>query len=132
MNKKQKSHIRPIVYVMISVFLIIGYAYLTSNLTINGASLLKKATWDVHFENVQVKDGSVTGEQVTQEPEIDTNKTTVNFHVNLKKPGDYYEFTVDAVNAGTIDAMINTYTEFYLTEDQLKYLETSVKGGGGC
>ena len=126
MEQKSKTYIRPIVYVMISVFLIIGYAYLTSNLTINGASLLKKATWDVHFENVQVKDGSVTGEQVTQEPEIDTDRTTVSFHVNLKKPGDYYEFTVDAVNAGTIDAMIDNYSDLELTAAQQKYLETSI------
>ncbi|MBR6136862.1 MAG: hypothetical protein IKQ06_01755 [Bacilli bacterium] len=126
MEEKQKSYIRPIVIVMIFAFLTIGYAYLTSVLNINGSTLIKNPTWDVHFENVQVKDGSVTGEQVTQEPEIDTNKTTVSFHVNLKKPGDYYEFTVDAVNAGTIDAMINTYSHFDLTIDQLKYLETSV------
>ena len=123
---KQKSHIRPIVYVMISVFLIIGYAYLTSSLTINGASLLKKATWDVHFENVQVADGSVTGAQVIQEPTIDDNETSVSFHVNLKLPGEFYEFTIDAVNAGTIDAMIDTYTDLELTEDQQKYLETSI------
>ncbi|MBR6136863.1 MAG: hypothetical protein IKQ06_01760 [Bacilli bacterium] len=126
MEQKSKTYIRPIVIVMIFVFITIGYAYLTSALNINGATLLKKPTWDVHFENVQVKDGSVTGEQVIDEPEIDSEQTTVSFHVNLKKPGDYYEFTVDAVNAGTIDAMINTITDFDLTTDQLKYLETSV------
>ena len=126
MKQKPKTYIRPIVIVMIFAFLTIGYAYLTSALNINGTTLLKKPTWDVHFENVQVKDGSVTGDQVIDDPEIDTDRTTVSFHVNLKKPGDFYEFTVDAVNAGTIDAMINTYTEFDLTEDQLKYLETSV------
>ena len=126
MKQKSKTYIRPIVIVMIFAFITIGYAYLTSVLNINGSTLIKNPTWDVHFENVQVKDGSVTGEQVTQEPEIDSEQTTVSFHVNLKKPGDYYEFTVDAVNAGTIDAMINTFTHFDLTEDQLKYLETSV------
>ena len=126
MEQKSKTYIRPIVIVMIFAFITIGYAYLTSVLNINGSTLIKNPTWDVHFENVQVKDGSVIGDQVTQAPEIDTDRTTVSFHVNLKKPGDYYEFTVDAVNAGTIDAMINSYTEFDLTEDQLKYLETSV------
>ena len=126
MEQKSKTYIRPSIIIMIFVFLTIGYAYLTASLNINGSTLIGTPVWDVHFENVQVNEGSVTGEQVTQEPLIDTNKTTVSFHVNLKKPGDYYEFTVDAVNAGTIDAMINTYTEFDLTADQLKYLDTSV------
>ena len=126
MEQKQKSHIRPIVIVMIFVFITIGYAYLTSSLNINGSTLLKKPTWDVHFENIQVKDGSVTGEQVIDEPEIDSEQTTVTFHVNLKVPGDFYEFTVDAVNAGTIDAMIDNYSNLELTAAQQKYLETSI------
>ena len=40
-------------------------------------------------------------------PTIDTAKTTVNYSVTLSIPGDFYEFTVDAVNAGTIDGMVS-------------------------
>ena len=50
----------------ISVFLIIllaigiGYAYLTSNLSISGNTNVSTNTWNIHFENITVKDGSVT------------------------------------------------------------------------
>ena len=89
------------------VFLItIGYAFLSTTLTINGASTINEVTWDVHFENVVVKTGSVTAET----PVIDTNKTTVTYGVTLSNPGDYYEFTVDVKNDGSVDAMIDTIT----------------------
>ena len=86
----------------------IGYAFLTTNLSIQGIAGVDSNTWNVYFDNVQVTNGSVSGEQVTQVPTIDTNKTTVNYHVRLKEPGDFYEFTVDAKNDGSIDAMIDT------------------------
>ncbi len=82
----------------------IGYAYLTSSLTINGMGSIKNPTWDIHFENVQVNSDSVDSE----EPVIDSLMTTVTYSVHLTKPGDFYEFTVDVVNAGTIDAMIDS------------------------
>ena len=53
-----------------------------------------------------MKTGSVTGDQVTTAPTLSENDTKVSFSVNLKKPGEYYEFTIDAVNNGTLDAMI--------------------------
>ncbi|MBR4618928.1 MAG: hypothetical protein IKO49_06450, partial [Bacilli bacterium] len=55
----------------------------------------------------QIKSGSVTGENVTTAPTTTgTTTTEVTYAVILPEPGDFYEFTVDAVNAGTIDAMI--------------------------
>ena len=86
----------------------IGYAYLTTTLSIDGISDIDSASWDVHWANVQVKSGSVSGSQVTQAPTINAAGNTVSYHINLKKPGEFYEFTVDAVNAGTIDAMIES------------------------
>ena len=101
----------------------IGFAYLSTNLNITGSSLIKGNTWDVHFENVQVTSGSVTATT----PTISTDKKSVNYTVTLDMPGDYFEFTVDAVNAGTIDAMVDTVSNTGLTEDQLKYINYIVK-----
>ncbi len=101
-----------IMIVIISVlFLGIGYAYITTNLSINGTADVDSNTWNVYWDNVQVTEGSVTGDQVITQPTIDTNKTTVSFHIRLKEPGEYYEFTVDAKNDGSIDAMIDTITK---------------------
>ena len=86
----------------------IGYAYLSTNLSIDGISNITRANWNVHFENVQVTQGSVT--TVTQAPTINSDLISINYAITLNEPGDFYEFTVDVKNSGTIDAMIETVT----------------------
>ena len=81
----------------------LGYAYINSDLNINGTAQVNSANWDVHWANIQVKNGSVSASSPTI-----CDQTTVNYSVVLNTPGDYYEFTVDAVNGGSIDAMIDT------------------------
>ena len=103
-----QEHKRDIIAIAVIFALLcisIGYAALSSNLTINGASQIKDAVWDIHWENIQVTDGSVTA---ITEPTIDSGRTTVTYEVHFDTPGQVYEFTVDAKNSGTIDGMINT------------------------
>ena len=85
----------------------IGYAYINSDLNINGTAQVNHANWDVHWANIQVTNGSVSGTNVTTEPTI-SNGTTVNYAITLPSPGSFYEFTVDAVNGGSMDAMIDS------------------------
>ena len=91
--------------------IIIGvvYAILQANLQINGVAKIKSNSWDIHFDNIQINENSVPigTEDVpaTIDPE---NNCKVDFSITLSLPGDFYEFTVDVVNAGTIDAMIGT------------------------
>ena len=108
--------------VLLLLLIVIGYAALNATLNINGATGIKGNTWDVHFDNVDVKDGSVEAD----EPELLENDTKVTFEVTLNEPGDKYEFTVDAVNAGTIDAMIETVTKTELTATQVKYVNLTI------
>ena len=84
----------------------IGYAFLTTTLTIDGVSDIDSSSWDIHFENVQVQSGSVTGDQVITPATISADGQTVSYHVKLKEPGEYYAFYVDAVNNGTLNAEI--------------------------
>ena len=100
---KNKRKLNYMILIIMILVVSIGYAILSTNLNIVGSSQISAPTWDIHFENVSVKSGSVTAST----PTIDTNKTTVNYSVTLTIPGDYYEFTVDAVNAGTIDGMVS-------------------------
>ena len=95
------------VLILIVLFLGLGYAYLNTTLSINGISNVVSNTWNIYWDNDKIKSGSVTGEQVITVPTIDTNKTSVVFRVHLKKTGEYYEFTVDARNDGSLDAMIS-------------------------
>ena len=97
-----------VVSIIVNLILIlgIGYAIIQSNLNINGTANMGAPTWNIHWKNVQVKEGSVTGDNVVTAPTIDADLTTVNYSVILNTPGDYYEFTVDAVNSGSINGII--------------------------
>jgi len=108
--KKTKKHIWLAIIAIIIAALAFGYAYLTTTLSINGITDIDRNSWDVYFDNAVVTEGSVTGAQVIEAPTI-TSDTEVEFHVNLKKPGDFYEFTIEARNDGTIDAMINSVSK---------------------
>ena len=120
MRRKNKN-ILFIIVVLLCISL--GYAVLNSTLIINGKSNISKNIWDVHFENINVISGSVESEKV---PTIE-NDTTLDFEVMLKLPGDYYEFTVDVVNKGTIDAMINSVVKTPdLTAAQKKYINYEI------
>jgi len=104
---KRKSKNKKLTLILVLLLLIsVGYAALASNLKINGSSKVNAAKWNVYWDNVQITEGSVPADNDHKARITDTGKTQVEFSIELNEPGDYYEFTVDAVNNGTIDAMI--------------------------
>ena len=98
----QKRYVMAL-FVLILLGLGLGYASLQTNLNITGTTTLKDNRWDIHLENVSVNNESVSAST----PTINTNRDTVTYSVTLNKPGDFYEFTVDAKNDGSIDGMIS-------------------------
>ena len=98
----------------------VGYSLITTKLTIDGVATVKDAKWDVHFTNFQAMSGSVA--PVTN-PTI-TN-TDVTFSAKLDEPGDFYGFTIDVTNQGTINADIGSFT---LTPDfsNIAYLDATI------
>ena len=113
---------------LISVFsLTMAYAALNAILNISGNAEISASTWNVYLDNVNVSSGSVSGSSPTI-----SNKTTVSFSTTLNRPGDFYEFTVDVKNGGTIDAMIDSVSKTSdLTADQLKYLNYIIEYQSG-
>ena len=110
-KKNKKNNKTIIILVLLLFFVTIGYALLTQNLNINGFSKLHNSTYDIHFDNIQVSDKSVSIGEGDSKAEIDLNDNTkVNFAVTLDKPGDLYEFDVDVVNTGSIDGMVSLIT----------------------
>ena len=107
-NRKRRDYLG--ILLLLVVGLSVGYALLRTNLTINGTSKIKGNTWDIHFENLNVTDGSVELSTEDSAATIGSNTTEVSYTVTLNQPGDYYEFTVDAVNAGSIDGMVESVT----------------------
>lgn len=114
--------------VLISIFsLTIVYAALSVTLNIQGNAEVVASTWDIHLDNVKVTSGSVSGTA----PSI-TGGTTATFSTTLTTPGDFYQFTIDVVNNGTIDAMIDGITKTpTLTTAQAKYLNYIVEYENG-
>ena len=81
----------------------ISYSLLLSKLNIGGNGKISKNSWDIYFENINIKEGSVNGTINS------ISETGLSFDVMLNEPGDYLEFSVDVVNAGSLDAMVDNF-----------------------
>ena len=126
--KDRKVLLLGLCLVAVCVFtLTIAYATLNAVLTIQGSAQVSSANWDVHLANPKVTNGSVTATV----PTLTTGKS-LTFSTTLNMPGDFYEFTVDVVNSGSIDAMIEKVTKTpELTAEQAKYLKYEVSYANG-
>ena len=119
---------RKVLYGILTIALVcaftltIAYAALSAVLTISGNARVSAADWDIYLANPKVTNGSAT----TIVPSIKTS-STVEFSTTLSMPGDFYEFTIDVVNGGSIDAMIeNVVKTPELTADQVKFLKYEI------
>ena len=109
----------------------VGYAYLNTSVTVQGAGKVTSSSWDVHFENVVVDEKSSNSIDGNPLPTI-IDDSTVTFNVGLESPGEFYEFSLDVVNNGTIDAMIDDIiVSPELNVDQQKMFRYEIKYDNG-
>lgn len=120
-----------ITIIVIAFLLLIKFIY-----TINHEQLDTSYMWNIDFNNLQIIEGSQKGELT-----LDNNK--INLDVTLKKEEEFFSFTIDTSNNGSLDAQIKdinlkidnptnilTYSISYLnqepinTDDILKSQET--------
>lgn len=103
----------------------VGFASYTQKLDLNGTVTAKKALWKVQFQDSSYVE---TAKSVAA-----TNKTltgtNMTYEVTLN-PGEFYEFTVNVENAGTIAATLNNITLSTLTEAQAKYIKYTLTYNG--
>ena len=121
--KDRKFLITTLSLAIVCIFtLTIAYSALSAVLTINGNARVSAADWDIYLANPKVTNGSAT----TNLPVIKTS-STLEFSTTLNMPGDFYEFVVDVVNGGDIDAMIeNVVKTPDLTAEQAKFLKYEI------
>ena len=115
-RRKRKIYL----YLLVILGLTIGFALLSTTLYINGTASIKDNTWDIHWNNnsVAVTQGSVTSTPPTVSTTTSENDT-VSFNIELELPGDFFEFTIDAINEGSIDGALDTITtKIYDSNDQ--------------
>ena len=94
-----------VIFAVLIMCITLGYAYLNTELDINGTTNITSANWNIYWDNIVLGSNNVT--DVTIPATISQGLTEVTFNVNFKEPGDTYEFTVDAVNDGSINAMVS-------------------------
>ena len=125
--KDRKFLITTLSLAIVCIFtLTIAYSALSAVLTISGNARVSAADWDIYLDNPRVTSGSAT----TNVPIV--NGVTATFNTTLNMPGDFYEFVVDVVNGGDIDAMIeNVVKTPDLTEEQAKFLKYEVSYQNG-
>lgn len=120
----KKSHMS-ILLLLLIVGIGIGFAALQTNLVITGETKINKVEWNVHFDNAKKTDNA----NVDGTVELDDDKTTATYSATLEEPGDTYEFTVDVVNEGSIDAILKSIEgELELTDDESKYFVYEITG----
>ena len=92
-------------------------------------AITNDSRWNIHFENIEIKNGSV---EATQVPTVtDSSNLEITYSVNLNLPGEFYEFTVDVVNSGSIDAMVNNVSINELSAEQKRYVSYDVTYSDG-
>ena len=103
----------------------LGYALISTTLKMTGTTGIAKHSWNVYWDNAVVNPNCSTP---TVNPTIGQNSgeptnTKVTWTATLTFPGDYYEFTVDAVNNGDIDAMVSSVDPVIIPAlpDYIKY-----------
>ena len=129
MRNKKKNKVLLLLLLLLGIS--IGFAALSTTLKINGTANVTKNTWSVYWANPVVTQGSVTSNvPVLSAEENETLNTIATWTTTLNLPGDFYEFTIDAVNNGSIDAMI-TGIEPTVTPALESYIKYSVTYADG-
>lgn len=122
------SSITIILLVVVVLIMSVGYAGFSRELKINGNATVGASSWNVKFlkDTYSESPSSVT----VAEDDLTISETSMSYKITLAEPGDFYEFTINAENAGTFDAVLKSITLSELSEDEKKYLtyELSYKG----
>ena len=121
--KKTKSNLIVAIVCLLLICLTVGYAAINSKLNINGTTDISSNKWIIYFDNVVENETSI---QAIKTATIEEDKTKMNFDIELTEPGEYYEFNVDVVNDGTIDAMIDQVIKDGMLPSHEEYLTFDV------
>ena len=120
MKGNKRSKITLVILVLI-LLISVGYAALTTVLKINSDIRLSKVTFGIHFDNVQPAQHKAIVDTEAYILDPDTKKE-ISFAVAITQLEDYYRFTTDIVNEGSIPGVIKSIELQGLTESQKKLI----------
>lgn len=127
-ERREKSVLIGVLCAVI-LFMAIGFASISSKLTITGTGTVGD-TWNVQITDIQQKEASAGVVPAENTPSF--SSTTANFNVKLKQPGDYVVYTITVKNQGTLDAILTQMTETYAEggSDAIVFTVTPAEGSG--
>lgn len=108
---RQERGIQTTVIAVLAVAILVmsvGFAAYSQNLNINGTATFTAAKWSVHFDTASYAETANSTAHPATAPSPTT--TDMTYTVTLPKPGEKYEFTIDVVNEGTMDAALKSIT----------------------
>lgn len=120
MRKYNSKFILPIILVLVTI----GYALVSTQLKLNGSVGIHKKSWKIYWDDPVVTRGSVSSTLPDIVDDVGS-KDKLIWEVEFDKPGEFYEFTVYAVNEGQIDAMIKSIDET-VSDDLPSYFKYDV------
>ena len=107
-NKKVLYGLVALALVLSVVGISIGFAAMSTDLTINGSAEVVPSSWDIKFKDLSSP--TITGDaEVTTAPTITSDTHIGNYAVKLTKPGDSVTYTFKVANEGTIDAKLTDF-----------------------
>lgn len=142
MRKDKDGIVAVIVLLLMIIGLSVGFASLSSSLTINGSATVNSSSWDVHFADLSSSPIIVGDADQIKAPTLSATSIT-NYSVNLNEPDSSISYSFKIVNGGTYNAKISSITVptptctgngTYATSDAsnvCKYLEYTIKYDNG-
>lgn len=98
---KKQIHIQKGLFILTLIFicslLLIMFVYHVSHEKVDTSYM-----WNITLTNLKIKEGSEEGKITLKDNKVDLDLT-------LKEENDYYEFTFDIENSGTLDAILDEY-----------------------
>lgn len=104
-------------FIILTVILIFGLLSIKFIYHIRHEKLDTTYMWNIDFENLQVSEGSKEGN-------LTINDNEVSLDVELDNENEFYEFTIDVTNNGTLDAKISDL--FFNIENDKNILKYSL------
>ena len=108
-NTKFLYGIIAVAFVLSVVGISVGFAAMSSNLTVKGQAEVVPASWKIKFKDLSNPTINGGAEVVTA-PQIESDTHIGNYDVKLFVPGDSVTYTFKIANDGTIDAELSSYT----------------------
>ena len=122
---KNKYYFIGAISILLLLVITLGTAAIRSTLSIVGSSKIQENSWIIYFDHVHDEQFKDNVDPEKRAVIVDNKKTRIEFTVDLK-PGELYEYTVDVINDGTINAMISETSKIELSDAQKKYLDFDI------